>query len=104
MSDNLEYLKRDDTLEFLRRIARRLSGRKDCKHLEFEVIVNFNRVNIIPPIYVFPDTHRRAEIDKMLVTDYVLQQIPKYSLTSGVYKYQKAQTSSRKKRRWVRVL
>ena len=102
--DIFEYLQRDDTAEFLQKVSRRLSGRKDCNHLEFEVAVDFNRVSIIPPIYVFPDTHHRAEIDKMLVTDYILKQMPKYSLTSGVYKYQRVETSSRKRRRWVRIL
>lgn len=102
--DIFDYLQRDDTLEFLQKVSRRLSGRKDCTHLEFEISVDFNRVSMIPPIYVFPDTHHRAEIDKKLVTDYILQQMPKYSLTSGLYKYQKVETSSRKRRRWIRVL
>lgn len=103
MSTNSKYLKRDDTLEFLQRMSRRLSGRADCKQLEFEILVDFNRVSMIPPIYVFPDTHHRAEVDKLLVTDYILQQMPKYSLTSGLYKYQKVHTAFRKRRRWIRI-
>ena len=97
-------LQRDDTAEMLQRISRRLSGRDDCKNVEFVITIDFNKMSMSPLVYVFPDTHHRAEVNKMLVTDYILQQMPKYSLTSGVYKYQRVEASPRKRRRWVRIL
>lgn len=99
-----KYIQGDDTAELLQKISRRLSGRTDCKDVEFKVVINDDsRVSLMPLTYVFPDTHHRAQVDKLLITDYIMQQLSSCKLSAGTYKYQKVNTSSRKRRRWVKL-
>lgn len=104
MSDTSEYFKGDDTLTFLKRISTRLSGRDDCKYVEFKVMISQQQISMSPLIYVFPDTHHRSDIDKMSVLTYVAQSLnqQKQKLTSGTYKYEQVEGYKCKRRRWVK--
>ena len=103
--DVVKYLQGDDTLEFLNKISRRLSSREDCKRVEYEVTISKSSISMNPLIFVFPDTHHRADIDKMSILTFVIQSYNKEQqrLSSGTYKYECADSLSKKRRRWVKV-
>lgn len=105
MTDETYYIKGDDTAEFLNKVSRRLSGRDDCKGVEFEVTIQENHVTMKPLIYVFPDTHHRSDIDKLPIINFILHLSSNkcYKFTFGTYKYGYADSITKKKRRWIRV-
>ena len=57
-------------------VARRLSGRADCKNLEYRIdIINVDEYQIVqlhPTILVFPNTKRRKQSDKSNVLRIVI--------------------------------
>lgn len=101
----IEYLQGDDTAEFLRKISTRLSSREDCRYTEFKVTISQDHISMDPLIYVFPDTHHRAEIDKMSILTYVIQALSQEGrrLSAGTYKYEYVDSYKRKRRRWVKT-
>ena len=101
----IKYLQPDNTSEFLQRLSSRLSGREDCKYTEFKVRISENHVTMDPLIYVFPDTHRRAERDKISALAYTLQTMNfKYNeLSTGTYMYKHRDSQARKCRKWVKI-
>ena len=101
----IEYLQGDDTAEFLRKISTRLSSRQDCKGLEYEVTISKEHISMDPLIYVYPDTHHRAEIDKMSVLTYIIHTLSQeeQKLSSGTYRYEYIDSYKRKRRKWTRV-
>ena len=105
--DNLpiEYLQGDDTAKFLRKISTRLSSREDCRYTEFKVTISQDHISMDPLIYVFPDTHHRAEVDIMSVLTYVIQTLSREAqkLSAGTYKYEYIDSYKRKRRRWVKI-
>lgn len=78
------------TQKFLRLVARRLSGRTDCKQVEFQIgigelipqdnpgkflipdFVERNYIFFSPVKYVYRDTYHRSEKDRYRVVDLVL--------------------------------
>lgn len=101
---NIEYLQGDDTAEFLRKISTRLASREDCRYTEFKVTISQDHVSMKPLVYVFPDTHHRADIDKMSVLTFINQQYQKQQkLTSGTYKYEHTSSNKCKRRRWIKI-
>lgn len=97
------YIQGDDTAEFLQKISKRLSGRDDCKDVEFEVKISDKSIEMFPLIYVFPDTYHRSACDKLTIISFIQQLMPNCKLTSGKYKYQRIATSARKQRRWIKI-
>ena len=104
-NEEVKYIQGDDTAEFLNKISRRLSSRDDCKGVEFEVKISKEELSMKPLIYVFPDTHHRADIDKMSILNFIIHSSNRREqrLTEGTYKYQYANPITRRKRRWVKV-
>lgn len=108
--------KGDITLSLLRTIAEHLSGRDDCKGIEYRVSVRNDRIIIDPQRNVFPNTHRRKDTDKLNVISHVMKShFPEYfnyidemdetHVKSNVFvegRYIYKLSSDRKQRRWER--
>lgn len=80
------------TVEFLRAIAQRLSGRSSCKQIEYVVCIGMdddtvsrqmsladvesthNKVFFYPERLVFPDTHHRQKSDLTDVVKHVMKE------------------------------
>lgn len=101
----IEYLQGDDTAKFLQKISTRLSSREDCRYTEFKVTISQDHISMDPLIYVFPDTHHRADIDKMSILTYVIQTLSQETqkLSAGTYKYEYVDSYKRKRRRWAKI-
>ena len=110
------------TKKVLKSISRHLSGREDCKDLEYSVhIFHDNKtgddvVEVSPYISVFPNTFHRKETDKRGVAYHVIYthfpeiyaqsstsvvQIKSNSLVRGSYVYRRYKLTRRRK--WIRV-
>lgn len=102
----IEYLQGDDTAKFLQKISTRLSSREDCKGVEYEVTISKEHISMDPLIYVYPDTHHRAEIDKMSVLTYIIHTLPQeeQKLSAGTYRYEYIDLYKRKRRRWTKIV
>lgn len=112
---------KDRTLEFLRTMSRRLSGRADCKNCSYIVsITQDGYVKFDPQCKVFLDTHHRCKGHIISITEWALRQ-PRFSdieykistdngvvirdltmFTPGLYIYQIGY-KSKTARRWVRI-
>lgn len=78
------------TQQFLQHVSRRLSGRIDCKKVEFRVgigcrfpgadkitapqILDSRYIFFSPPINVYKDLHHRKELDLRNIVDHVIQE------------------------------
>lgn len=115
------------TQKFLRLLSRRLSGREDCKGVEFVVGIGKSldtsrpneskQIFFKPDVSVFRDLHHRKDKDIFRVADLVItknfpgliQGRDEYGqlivdtdvFNEGVYKYQKSFDG--KRRRWVKM-
>lgn len=109
------------TQQFLQCIAQHLSGRADCKGVEYAVTIGHDTfeelVVIEPPKFVFPDRYQRAEINRISVIAHVAKthfpelyihthdmlttHVDTSQLVKGVYLYQSS--FDKKKRRWVKL-
>ena len=92
------------TERLLRLVADRLSGREDCKKVQFKVTIDHNGVSMVPLVYVFPNRYRRCEKDKIDIISYVhrykLKGVALSDFIFGTYEYQLV---NNKRRRWIRV-
>ena len=61
----------DSTLQLLQKVSKRLSGRDDCRFKEYQVTIHkeeeLSKVSLNPNVDVFPDSHRRKQLDKVSV-------------------------------------
>ena len=91
-----------NTERFLFTLSSRLSGRQDCKGVEYVVSIG-DVITIFPYICVFPDTYHRRRTDKRSIIDYIrdILDLSSQDLVRGVYKYQLS--DSTRKRRWTKV-
>lgn len=107
------------TKDILNLISSHLSGRTDCRGVNYVLTINQdnNIIQLEPNILVFPDVHRRKEIDKTSVVKHILVEHVPYlfsevdskgnSLISsewvipGTYVYQSSYDN--KRRKWVRI-
>jgi len=93
----------DITVSFLNQISKHLSGRKDCRKIEYLVMIRDNIVKMDPHFEVYPDKYHRKTANK----DGVLEHIFKYhvgsdvSLSDGTYIYRLS--TNGKSRRWERL-
>lgn len=109
------------TKDMLHCISSHLSGRQDCKGVEYAVTIGhetFDDLVVLEPVkFVFPNRYRRCERDRIPVVSHVVKEhfpelyintdsmygthIDTSKLVKGVYVYQSSIDS--KRRRWVRV-
>lgn len=110
--------KTQKTKEFLQLVALHLSGREDCRGVNYKVTLNEDKTVLFEPIVmVYPNKHQRKDSDKRIVTRHVLAEHMAYIfegsdsqgntlidtnwIIPGTYEYQS--TYDNKRRRWVRV-
>ena len=75
------------TQKFLRLIAKRLSGREDCRQIQYEIGIGcmISATDVIlpkeltekyivfkPDVYTYRDNHHRKDIDHFRVTDWII--------------------------------
>lgn len=106
------------TKEFLQLVAQHLSGREDCKGVNYRVTLGEDKAVVFEPVVmVYPNRHQRKDSDKRIVTRHVLAEHMAYIfegtddsgnakidtdwIIPGTYEYQS--TYDNKKRRWVRI-
>ena len=100
--DNLDEPNGQQTEFLLKSIAERLSGREDCRKINYKVTINNNGVKMDPLVYVYKDRYSRKEIDLLDIVAYVhIKKMRGAKLSGfvfGTYEYQLS--ASGKKRRW----
>lgn len=110
------------TSDLLNYVSRRLSGREDCKQVEFIVdlgCTDSRRIIFDPDLFVYRDLHHRKDIDQFRIIDLALNkmfpEILKEKSESGefyydvldtyfllgMYKYELSRNG--KKRRWIKL-
>lgn len=107
------------TKELLNSIANHLSGRKDCKGVNYVVTIHHphSTLTIVPNIQVLPNRYRRCERDKVSVLVHVIQEhmtelfvgfdsqmnlvVESDMLVPGTYVYESSIDG--KRRRWNRL-
>lgn len=103
--------KRTSTEKFLKQISEHLSGRNDCRQVEFEVNIKtyfssvFNSVQVVsirPEVSVYPDRNHRRIQDKTSVIDHILLfHDDEYVLEDGKYIYRLS--VDKKRRKWMKI-
>lgn len=103
--ENLSEPNGKQTEFLLNSISTRLSGREDCKGLQYKVTINHNGVSMIPYVEIFPNRYNRKEGDKIDIISWVHLYKMRNALLSnfvfGVYEYQLS--AEGKQRRWRKV-
>ncbi len=103
--ENIDMSSGKQTEFLLKSISSRLSGREDCKGVEYEVIINHNGVSMIPLVYVYKNRYRRKDTDKLDVVSFVHQYKMRGALLSnfifGTYRYELSLEG--KRRKWRKV-
>lgn len=89
----------------LRSISTRLSGREDCKDVNYRVTIDHNGVSMEPLVYVYRNRYCRKETDKMDIVSFVHHYKLRGALLSnfvfGTYEYES--TLEGKRRKWRKV-
>lgn len=89
----------------LRSISSRLSGREDCRKVNYQVIIDHNGVRMNPLVYVFPNRYKRKESDQMDIVSFIHEYKMRGALLSnfvfGTYEYEL--TLDGKRRKWRKV-
>ena len=118
---NLEQEKTTLTKQVLKCIADHLSGRYDCRGIEYTVTigtdVNTQFIAFEPTRFVFPNRYKRCETDKINIMFHVIREhfpqlyvdtdsmfgtyVDTSKLIKGVYVYQSSVDN--KRRRWKRI-
>ena len=105
MFENIDEPRAKQTEFLLNAVAKRLSGRDDCRKVPYRVYIDHNGVRMNPLIYVFPNRYHRQESDKMDVVSFIHQYKMNGALLSGfvfgVYEYELAYEG--KRRKWRKV-
>lgn len=95
------------TEKFLKQISEHLSGRDDCRQVEFEVDIKtyvdcIQVVSIRPEVSVYPDRKHRRIQDKTSVIDHILSfHNDDYVLENGKYIYRLS--VDKKRRKWMKI-
>ena len=98
------------TKEFLLGLSKRLSSRKDCRQVEYEVCISEDEVVFKPQVEVFKNRYQRSECDKVPVQDIVLSNLVnnymsdwiKSYLVPGTYIYKLS--FDKKRRQWIKLM
>lgn len=103
--ENLSEPNGQQTEFLLKSIASRLSGRSDCRKVNYKVTINHTGITMEPFVYVFPNRYKRQEADKIEIVTFIHQTKMHNALMSnfifGVYEYQLSIDG--KRRRWRKV-
>lgn len=103
--ENIDEPRSHQTEFLLKAISTRLSGREDCKNVNYRVKINHNGVTMEPLVYVYKNRYSRKETDRLDIISFVHQYRMKGALLSGfvfgTYEYQS--TVDGKKRRWRKI-
>lgn len=117
------------TDNFLRSVARRLSGRGDCRLLEYNITIQpyddeNDELIMNPWIWVYPDRHHRKDSYKQNIIPFIVSRyfqediilqispngsllIPKDTLVDGSYRYKKYKFSQKDQvkttRKWIKL-
>ena len=113
MTENqLNYVEASkETQQFLRCISDHLSGRKDCRGVEYEVTIDSD-IRFIPSVHVYPSRYNRSKSSRTTVVSHVItyhfpelfetkSTIDTNKLIKGTYKYQLS--VDKKSRRWIKI-
>ena len=98
------------TKEFLLGLSKRLSSRKDCRQVEYEVTIDENGVVFRPGVEVFKNRYQRSECDKVPVQDMVLSNLVNNYMTDWIRSYLVPGTYiyklsfDRKRRQWIKLM
>ena len=94
------------TYDLLHGISTKLSGRHDCRHIEYTVKISDGIISMTPLKLVYPDSHHRKSSDRCDVIDYVLYDMhtkfifkESKDLVDGEYVYRLS--ASRNMRKWI---
>ena len=98
------------TKKFLLALSKRLSSRKDCRHIQYQVIIRDGSIDFKPPVEVFKNRYHRSECDKVPVQDMVLDNFVssylsewiKECMVPGTYMYKLSIDG--KRRRWTKLM
>ena len=102
----------DCTKQLLTCFSSHLSGREECRRLEYRVTIAEDDIVAWPVVQVFPDRFRRKQADRSSILHHVIAEhfswitCPKFSsfsstLVTGVYVYKLS--DSKKRRTWVKI-
>lgn len=91
------------TQQFLKRITRRLSGREDCRHVEYligigvpvkphiytsdELKKHEDYIYFDPDVYVYKDNKHRKDVDLFRIVDLILHKYYENELVKGRDEY-----------------
>ena len=100
--DNVDEPQGKQTEYLLKCISTRLSGREDCRNVNYKVTIDYKGVRMEPLVYVYRNRYNRKDVDRLDIISFV----HKYKLSSallsgfvfGTYEYES--TEDGKKRRW----
>lgn len=99
-----EKVQADNTKKLLSEIAKHLSGRDDCKQIEYVVSIKDN-IHMFPLRSVFPSRHHRRASDKQSVIGHIFSEhlnvVDTNCLVRGVYMYELS--ADKKRRRWIKI-
>lgn len=70
----------DNTVQFLKIVAKRLSGRADCKQTTYTISILSTAegnqiISIIPQIYIFPNKHDRKASNRNSILSYTAKKL-----------------------------
>lgn len=98
------------TKEFLLGLSKRLSSRKDCRQVEYEVTIDEHGVVFKPEVEVFKNRYQRSECDKVPVQDMVLSNLVNNYMTDWIRSYLVPGTYiyklsfDKKRRQWIKLM
>lgn len=103
--ENIDEPRGKQTELLLNCISRRLSGREDCRNINYRVTIDHNGVSMDPLIYVYKNRYERKEIDKLDIVSFVhhykMRNAQLSNFVFGVYEYQSTEES--KRRKWRKI-
>lgn len=89
------------TEELLKHISSRLSGRDDCKKLNYKVVISEQGIHMEPIVYVYPNRYKRKETDKIDIISFIHNQMSNVKLDELVFgRYEYQLSIDGKNRRW----
>lgn len=61
------------TMKVLLSISQHLSTRVQCKDVNYEVVIRPGSITFYPDVKVFPNVHRRKQVDKETILEHILK-------------------------------
>ena len=96
----------ENTYKLLYLISKHLSGRQDCKRVQYVVTISQSKeVNMDPIIYVFPNVYNRKDTDKKSLIHHIhdYHDVEFDKLVEGKYMYQLSEIGGKVRRRWTNL-